>query len=355
MSLTSRRGEVVRWTLTVATLVVAGIFLAPKTSDALRTARGLSTVEPGWIGLALTAELISLLAFSMVTYLLVERVRRPRLGRVIRADLVSIALSHAVPAGSAAGTVLGYRLLADEGAGSLQSGFAKVTQSLISVFLLQWVLWGALVLMVSFGSASAGYVVLAGIGVLVVLGILALAWLLIRHEPVIRRMAVSFFSRVPRLNETRVASTVDRLSKRLRRLAQRPGTLAAVSTWSLANWVFDGLALWASLRAFGYASGLIALTLAFTVAQIAGSLPISMGGLGIVEASLVPLLVGLGTGSSVAVLGVLTWRLFNYWLPLLMGGVAYLLIVAERRRNGGSVRPTLVADARSGREVGASR
>src|SRR5262249_38753443 len=135
-------------------------------------------------------------------------------------------------------------------------------------------------------------------------------------------------------------------------LAGRPGTLAWVSTWSLANWVFDGVALWASLRAFGYVGGLIALTVAFSVAQIAGSLPISLGGLGIVESSLVPLLVGLGTESTVAVLGVLTWRLFNYWLPLPMGGGAYALIAAERRRNGGSVRPILAHSQAPG-EIGA--
>ena len=332
---------VVRWALTAVTLVAAGFFLAPKTSEALRAASGLGTIEPGWIVLALMAELVSLLAFSAVTYLLVEPSRRPVLRRVVRADLVSVALSHAVPAGSAAGTVLGYRLLADEGAGSLQAAFAKVTQSLISVVLLQWMLWGALILLVLFGRPSGTYIVLAGLGAVVVFGILALAFLLIRREDVIRRIALRASSVFPRFNPATITRNVGRLSRRLRRLAGRPGTLAWVSTWSLGNWVFDGLALWASLRAFGYVGGLVTLTLAFTVAQIAGSLPISVGGLGIVESSLVPLLVGLGTDSTIAVLGVLTWRLFNYWLPLPMGGAAYLLIAADRRRNGGSVRPAL--------------
>jgi uncharacterized protein (TIRG00374 family) len=325
----------------VVTVVAAAFYLVPKANEAFSAARGLSSVKPGWIGLALAAELASLLAFSAVTYLLVEPDRRPVFRRVVRADLVSIGLSHAVPAGSAAGTVLGYKLLADEGAGSLQAGFAKVTQSLISVVVLQWLLWGALAMVVIFGRPTAPYVVLAGIGAAAVVGILALAWLLVQREPIVERMAVKVFSVFPRLNANGIARNVRRLSKRLSRLAQRPATLAWVSTWSLANWVFDGLALWASLRAFGYAGGLIELTLAFSVVQIVASLPISVGGLGVVEASLVPLLIGLGTGSSVAVLGVLTWRLFNYWLPLPMGVAAYLLIVAERRRNGGSVRPAL--------------
>jgi uncharacterized protein (TIRG00374 family) len=337
---------VFRWSLAAATAVVAGFYLVPKTGEALEAARGLSSVQPGWIGLALIAELVSLLAFSAVTYLLVEPARRPTFRRVVRADLVSIALSHAVPAGSAAGTVLGYKLLADEGAGSMQAAFSKVTQSLISVVVLQWILWGALTITVIFGSPPATYVVLAGIGAFVVVGILALAWLLLRHEPVVRRMALPVFSIFPKMNATRIARNIRRLSKRLSRLAQRPATLAWVSAWSLGNWVFDGLALWASLRAFGFTGGLVDLTLAFSVAQIVGSLPISIGGLGVVEASIVPLLVGLGTDSSIAVLGVLTWRLFNYWLPLPIGGAAYLLIVAERKRNGGSVQPILAHASR---------
>jgi uncharacterized protein (TIRG00374 family) len=332
---------VIRWSLGVATVVIAGVYLAPKASEAIEATRGLPTIKPGWLGLALIAELASLLAFSAVTYLLVERNRRPAFRRGVRADLVSIGLSHAVPAGSAAGTVLGYKLLADEGAGSLQAGFSKVTQSLISVVVLQFMLWGALALMVVFGSPSATYLVLAAIGAAVVVGILALGWLLVRHEHVVRHLAVAVFCRLPRVNATRVSRTVRRLSRLLCRLTQRPGRLAWASTWSLGNWVFDGLALWASLRAFGYVGGLIALTLAFSVAQIAGSLPISVGGLGVVEGSIVPLLIGLGTGSSIAVLGVLTWRLFNYWLPLPIGAAAYLLIVNDRRRNGGAVKPVL--------------
>jgi hypothetical protein len=46
----------------------------------------------------------------------------------------------------------------------------------------------------------------------------------------------------------------------------------------------------------------------------------------------VPLLIGFGTSFTVAVLGVLCWRLVNYWLPMPIGGVAYLGILAGRRR-----------------------
>lgn len=322
-----------------ATLIVAGFFLAPKTSEALNALRQVRTMEAAWMGFALIAEVGSLLAFSAVTYLLVERACRPILRRVVRVDLVSIALSHAVPAGSAAGTALGYELLADEGVGSLQAGFTKVTQSLISGILLQCMLWGALALGVLFARPSAVYLGLSASGGFMVLTVLTFAWLLARREHLVRRIAITLLSWLPRMDADRIGGFVDGLSERMRRLTGHPATLAWVCMWSLGNWVFDELALWASLRAFGDSGGLIELTLAFSVAQVAASLPISPGGLGVVESSLIPLLIGLGTDSSVAVLGVLVWRLFNYWLPLPVGGAAYLLILADRRRNGGSVRP----------------
>lgn len=336
-----RHIRLVRWALFAVTLIVAGFFLAPKTSEALEAVRHLRTVHPAWIALALAAEITSLLAFSAVTYLLIERGCRPVLRRVVRVDLVTVALSHAVPAGSAAGTALGYQLLADEGTGPVQSGFTKVTQSLISGLMLQCMLWGSLALAALFARPSDPYIGLAAVGAFVTVMLLIFAWLLARREPLVRRVAVRALCWLPRLDPERIGGYVDGLSERMHRLARHPGTLAWVCLWSFGNWAFDALSLWASLRAFGYSGGMIELTLAFAVGQVAASLPITPGGLGIVEASLVPLLIGLGTGSSVAVLGVLTWRLFNYWLPLPVGGAAYLFIAADRRRHGGSVQPVL--------------
>lgn len=337
----SRRVRLARWALIGATLVVAGFFLAPRTGEALTAARHLRTTHPAWIALAAAAEMASLLSFSAVTYLLIERGCRPVLRRVIRADLVTVALSHAVPAGSAAGTALGLQLLADEGAGRLQSGFAKVAQSLIAGLTLQCLLWGSFALAALFARPSGHYAGLAAAGALVTVSLLVFAWLLARHERLVRRLAVRLLGWLPRLDREWIGDFVAGLSGRMRRLAGRPGALAPVVLWSFGNWAFDALSLWASLRAFGYSGGVIELTLAFAVAQVVASLPISPGGLGLVEVSLITLLISLGGAASAAVLGVLMWRLFNYWLPLPVGGAAYLHIAVERRRHGGSVRPNL--------------
>jgi uncharacterized protein (TIRG00374 family) len=139
---------------------------------------------------------------------------------------------------------------------------------------------------------------------------------------------------------------VDSLSERLRELIKTPSVLARVAFWSLGNWVFDLVSLWAALRAFGSPPSPVLVAVAFCVAQVAAAIPISPAGLGVVESALTPLLFSFGASSSEAVLGVLTWRVMNFWLPLPVGGLAYLSIVSERRR-GWRGRPRVTAVERS--------
>lgn len=52
-------------------------------------------------------------------------------------------------------------------------------------------------------------------------------------------------------------------------------------------------------------------------------IPITPGGLGLVEASLTGLLVLAEVNSSQAVLATLTFRLASYWAPLCAGPIGY--------------------------------
>ena len=48
-----------------------------------------------------------------------------------------------------------------------------------------------------------------------------------------------------------------------------------------------------------------------------------------VEAVLTSSLVGFGVPRGAAVLGVISWRLVNFWLPIPAGGLAYVSLRAE--------------------------
>jgi uncharacterized protein (TIRG00374 family) len=117
----------------------------------------------------------------------------------------------------------------------------------------------------------------------------------------------------------------------LRALGADRRRLAWICTWSMANWIFDAAALWLCVRAFGFSLGYIELIVAFGLAAVLAAIPITPSGLGVVEGVLVPTLVAFGCPTPAAVLGVLGWRVVNFWLPIPLGGAAYLALRAESR------------------------
>jgi hypothetical protein len=70
---------------------------------------------------------------------------------------------------------------------------------------------------------------------------------------------------------------------------------------------------------------------AYAAANIASAIPLTPGGLGVIEVTLVAVTTGFGAPRSTAVLAVLGYRIVNYWLPLVPGAIAYIRL---RLRSG---------------------
>jgi uncharacterized protein (TIRG00374 family) len=69
--------------------------------------------------------------------------------------------------------------------------------------------------------------------------------------------------------------------------------------------------------------------LAYVAAQLLAQIPITPGGIGVVEAGLTATLVLAGVGGGDAAVATLAYRLVSYWLMLPAGLVAW---VVHRRR-----------------------
>jgi uncharacterized protein (TIRG00374 family) len=110
---------------------------------------------------------------------------------------------------------------------------------------------------------------------------------------------------------------------------------------SAGRLAFDYLCLLAALRATGSHPRPSLILVAYAVAGIVGLIPITPGGLGIVEASLTGLLVLAEVNSSQAVLATLTYRLASYWLPLCAGPIAYGLFRLRYRSRPSSPQPSV--------------
>jgi uncharacterized protein (TIRG00374 family) len=140
----------------------------------------------------------------------------------------------------------------------------------------------------------------------------------------------------------RIAPRRPRLARWLRRVALAPASMRGGVRFALRKalhpdlamlgavtwWAFNVAVLWASFRAFGAAPPIAVLVQAFFVGMLANLLPIP-GGIGGVDGGMIGALAAFGVDAGVAVLAVLSYRLFAFWLPTVPGVIAYFQL---RRR-----------------------
>jgi putative heme transporter len=99
---------------------------------------------------------------------------------------------------------------------------------------------------------------------------------------------------------------------------RNPALLGAIAWWG-----FDLAVLWAAFHAFGGSPDVSVVVMAYFVGQLGNVLPLP-GGIGGVDGAMIGAFSALGVSSSLAVVSVLAYRAFAFWLPTLPGAVAYL-------------------------------
>ena len=87
-------------------------------------------------------------------------------------------------------------------------------------------------------------------------------------------------------------------------------------------WAFNIAVLYAAFRAFGHAPPLAVLIQAYFVGLLGNLLPLP-GGIGGVDGGMIGALVAFGVSGSLALIAVLVYRLFAFWLPTIPGAIAY--------------------------------
>jgi len=99
---------------------------------------------------------------------------------------------------------------------------------------------------------------------------------------------------------------------------ERDGAVFGAVIW----WYFDIFTLWAAFHAFGDPPPFAVLVMAYFVGMFANLLPLP-GGVGGVEGGMIGVLIAFGVPGSLAIVAVLTYRAFSFWLPTIPGAIAY--------------------------------
>jgi uncharacterized protein (TIRG00374 family) len=284
----------------------------------------LSDVRPAFLAVALALQVGSWLCYSLMTRsALGEAAHSISRLRMFRIQLSTKALSNIVPGGSAASSALGYRLLTLSGISGPDAGFALATAGIGSAVVLNLLFWTALLVSIPLQrGANPLYVTAALAGVLIMVFAAFLILGLLhgqgRAERVLRWLAKKL-----RFDADTAAGVLRQVGERVEDLVDNRSVLGRVLLGSTAAWVLDASSLWVFLRAFGGSLDVVSLMVAFGLANIFAVIPITPGGLGIVEGVYIPTLVGFGLTRRVATLGVASYRLAQYWFPIMVGGLVY--------------------------------
>ena len=335
----------------VLVLVVEYLVL-PQIAGARKSLSLVANAQLGLIAAGVVLEVASIVAYTMLTRSLLPSGQRPTLWRLVRIQLSTLAVSHVVPGGSAAGAGLSFRLLEKEGVDGPAAGFALALQSIGSAVVLNVLLWIGFVVSIPLRGFNPLYGTAAIVGIVLIGGFFGLVLLLTRGEASSARILRAVARHVPLVQEESVHRAVHRAADQLRALTSDRMLLLTAVGWAGANWLLDAGALWLFLAAFGERVPADALIVAYGLANVLAAIPITPGGLGVVEAVMTSTLVGFGTPRGVAVLGVIGYRLVNFWLPIPVGALSYVSIRARgaSRKAKAQELETAYQDARESAE-----
>ena len=295
----------------VAALILV-VVLAPGLGDVRNV---LSDASPGWILLAVAFE-----ALSCISYVLLFRpifCRRMSWRTSAEIGWAELGVGSIVPASGAGGLALGAWILSRRGMPA-----DRIARRSVAFFLIK---------------SSVNFVAVAVLGTVMALGLVGpdLSLWLTAVPAAGALLVIAAVLVVPRLGVgAPVAADAGRTRRAMRevRKALVGGAGEAVQivrsrnllviAGALGYWAWDNAVLWATFQAFDFSPPITVILLGYLIGQLGGLLPLP-GGLGGIDGGLIGTLIVYGTPAAATAAAVLVYRVILFWLPLLLGAVAF--------------------------------
>ena len=321
-----RRGIVI-----FALVLIVEYLVVPELVGASKDLYLLGRVNPLWLVAGLVLEAASLFCYGLLTRaVLPPGSHNPGLSRLFRIDLAAAAVAHVIPAGTVGSAGIGYRLFTAEGIKGSDAAVMMATKGLGSTVVLNVLLWLSLVVSIPLAGFHPIYVTVAVVGAVLLLAVALLALGITRGAERASRILHAIGDRIPGLTGDGLEKILRDTAASVSALGRDRRVLARSLLWASLNWLLDAASLWCFVAAFGRFVNPVELFAAYGIANVAGVLPITPAGLGVIDSVAPLLLVSFGVTRSVATLGVLGWRLVNFWLPIPAGAAAYVSLKVPR-------------------------
>ena len=305
--------------------------LIPQLVELTEEAPRLAMIRWAWIPVMAALWVAGLLAIWTLLHAALPRVKWLDLATV---HLSANAVANVVPGGTVTGGATMVRLLHRTGVDATQAAAAILATGIIAAASLTALAPLATAAAAVTATVPARFEVIAlfGAGIAAVLVVTGVVLLRTRFPMRVLVRAAGLADRVilHRLGyplQLDLEAVLTRRRQLREVLADRwwLGVSAAV-----AHWLFEMATLAVALIAAGATVSPTVLTVAYVAAAVLRLVPITPGGLGLVETGLVGTLVIADVAFSQAVLGVFLYRIATYWLALPLGLAAYLVL---RRRH----------------------
>ena len=328
-----RNVRIIQGLFSVIVVVAIFGFALPKLADFSEVWRAIKAMS--WVEVV---TLLAICAWNIVTYWFVMVASLPGLNywQAMKVNQTSTAIANTIPAGGAIGIGVTYGMLTGYGFSKPEIGLSVIVTGVWNNFVKLGMPVAALALLVVMGDAGGALILASLIGLAVLAGAIALFAMILRSD------------RLARV----IGERLGRVASRLRALVRR----GAVTGWDesfarfrtqtidllATRWLpltlstlFSHFSLYAvllvSLRHVGVSEnevGWVQVLAAFAFIRLVSALPITPGGLGVVELGLTAALIAAGGDRAEVVAGVLVYRALTYLLPIPFGALTY---VAWRR------------------------
>lgn len=323
-----------RVALVLAVLVVAALTLRDMLPSLAEVTSALRDAERGWLALAIAAELAAIAMFARQQRRLLTAfgVPMPR-HRALALAFSRSAIAISLPAGSAMSAAYAFKQFRTNGASRRTAATVMVLSGMLSV--------AALAMLYASGALAAAALTLGNawhdhpaltrvcavltLGLLIFVGLFAWQsnWQIHSSRPRAHASLLSGLApRWPRLAGVLVP-VADAVSSS-RAVPGRHWALALAA--ALTNWLADLLCLYAATRAFDLPLDLIELGAIYLTVQIVRQIPLTPGGIGVIELSLLAGLISAGAGEGAAAATVLVYRLLSCWLIIPVGLLSSLVL-----------------------------
>jgi uncharacterized membrane protein YbhN (UPF0104 family) len=293
-------------------LLVAVFLLAPGLGDVRDL---LVKASPGWLVLATVLEGLSFVSYVvMFGPIFCTGLTRRRSWQISGSEL---AMGSLVPASGAGGLALGAWVLHRGGMGG-----KRIARRSVAFFLIK---------------SGVNFLAVAVLGGLLAVGLLGpdLALWMTALPAALAALSIAAVALLPRLgpgeppgpdasrvrrgiSASRTAVIDGAFEARQILLSGHLGVIAG----SVGYWFFDNAVLWATYHAFGASPPITVILMGYLIGQLGGLLPLP-GGIGGIDLGLIGTLVVYGAPAAATAAAVLAYRIILFWLPLIVGGVAF--------------------------------